>query len=121
MNLHGIAGNAVSAVNPWKKATISRSNGYDSVNFKQVPKYLQPEEVLVQSQSLTYNDLLQTDGLNVQGERKALYMSGNFNGVQRAEGKGGDILTIDGIDWLVAMVLESWPDWCKLCVTRQMP
>jgi len=73
-----------------------------------------------QIQSLTYSDLMKMDGLNIQGQRRALYLNGRFDGVVRPALKGGDLVTFpDGTKWLVAMVLEYWPDWCKIAVTLQ--
>ncbi|WP_429322567.1 hypothetical protein [Paraburkholderia sp. GAS448] len=68
---------------------------------------------------------MQLDGLNLQGERRALYLDGNWQGVLRAEVKGGDLVTLpDSSLWLIAHVLENWrmtSGWCKVAVTRQMP
>lgn len=73
-----------------------------------------------QIQSLTYSDLLKLDALNIQGQRRGVYVNGRFDGVVRPQLKGGDLATFpDGTQWLVAHVLEYWPDWCKLALTLQ--
>jgi len=73
-----------------------------------------------QVQSLTYTDLTQIDGLNIQGVRRAIYINGEVDGLVRSENKGGDIITTpNGEVWLVVLVLEYWPDWTKCVVTLQ--
>lgn len=126
MNLQGITAGLVGAVNTPVAATIWPSNGYTTAgDGTQIPAYLAPVALQVQSQALQYDDLKQLDGLNIQGERRAVYMQGNWNGVVRADQKGGDILGFADHPggpvryWLVALVAESWPDWTKVICTLQ--
>lgn len=124
MNLHGIAAGAIGAVNPMVPGTIQVSSGYTtSDDGSRVPTYTTVEDVPMQVQALTFRDLQQTDSLNLQGTRRAIYIDGRVDGLVRPDNKGGDIITLtDGPNagtWLVAMVLEQWPDWCKVAVTLQ--
>jgi hypothetical protein len=127
MNLHAIASGVVAAVNPPIDAIVRISCGYDTASDgKRTPKYLPPVTVPAQLQSMTFGDLRQVEGLNLQGDKRGIYLYGNLNGIVRAENKGGDMITLawpgnalDGSEWLVAMVLEHWPDWCKVAVTLQ--
>jgi hypothetical protein len=74
----------------------------------------------MQVQALTGRDLQQIDGLNLQGTRRAIYIEGDIEGIVRPTQQGGDLITTpDGSIWLVAMVLETWPNWCKVAVTLQ--
>ena len=123
MNLHSIVGPCVAAVNPWLTASIQRSTGYTTADDgSRVPTY-QTASVKAQVQALTYSDLQQINGLNIQGERRAMYLDGSWDGVVRVDGRGGDLITLpDGSVWLVAQVLEDWSStagWVKVCVTRQ--
>ena len=131
MNLHGIVGPCVAAVNPWVTVMIQASAGYTTAaDGKRTPLYAPAVPVLAQMQSLQFRDLVQLDGLNLQGERRALYLNGNWQGVLRPEVKGGDLVTLprgpddpQGSLWLVALVLENWwltDGWCKCAITRQM-
>jgi len=79
-----------------------------------------------QVQALTFRDLTQISGLNLNGTRRAIYLSGNVDGVVRPDMKGGDLLTFpDGSVWLVAMQLEAWGAagstdvWSKVAATLQ--
>lgn len=123
MDLHGLASGAVGVVNPFVPATIQISTGYTVAGTgKQVPTY-SSVDVSAQVQALSYKDLQQLDGINMNGTRRAIYVRGKFDSVVRPTRKGGDLVTItDGVNagvWLTAMVLEQWPDWCKLAVTLQ--
>jgi hypothetical protein len=123
MNLHGIASPAIAAVNPLRPITVQVSTGYvTGPSGKPVPTYTDPiTGVRAQIQPATFRDLQQTEGLNLQGTRKSIYITGNIDGIVRPDNKGGDLVTFedDGTVWLVAMVLEAWPDWCKVAATLQ--
>ena len=125
MNLHAIAGPIIAMVNPWVTAMISVSTGYTTnQDGTRTPAYATPIPVAVQKQPMTYTDLIQTDGLNLQGEKCALYVEGNFDGVVRQDGTGGDLITLpSGSTWLVVQVLENWSEqdgWTKVAAVRQM-
>lgn len=120
MNLHLIAAGAVSAVNPFISITVQRSDGFTvDADYNQVPKYVQVPTT-GQVQMLSGKDLRQLEGLNIQGVDQAVYLNGNFEGVFRVLGKGGDLLQFNGFTYLVLAVLERWPDWCKVAVVMQM-
>ena len=128
MNLHGIVAGAVGAVNPFIVATIYESDGYTTNDaYKQVPAYKDPVDVKVQVQALEWKDLQQLDAMNVQGERRAVYIYGSeWNGISRIDERGGDLLVFPERPgtaprtWLVAVVLEKWPDWVKVAVVLQV-
>jgi hypothetical protein len=125
MNLNAIVGPYVSAVNPWVVVSIQQSTGYTtSQDGRQVPSYAAPVAIQAQVQALQYNDMMQLDGINIEGERRAIYLNGNWDGVERPDGRGGDLITFpDGSIWLVVLVLENWGStdgWVKVAVTRQM-
>lgn len=125
MNLHGIAGPIVAAVNPKTPAIIKISSGYQTLpNGSRVPSYQQPfSQAMAQVQPLTFRDIQQIEGLNLQGTRVAIYLEGELDGIVRADRKGGDLVEIStGVHsgtYLVAMVLEQWPDWVKVAATLQ--
>jgi len=121
MNLHGIAGPIVAAVNPMIQGTLLSSTGYTtSADGTQVPTYAAPVTGPMQVQALTYKDLQQIDGLNIQGEARAIYLYGDWNGVVRPDSKGGDLIAFNGQQWLVKQTLEQWGNWCKVVAVRQM-
>lgn len=124
MNLHGIVASAIGSVNPNVPATLQISTGSTTQpDGTPVPTYATPITGTAQVQALSYMDLKQVDGLNLNGTRRAIYFYGAVNGVVRASNKGGDLITLtDGHNvgvWLTALVLEQWPDWVKVVATLQ--
>lgn len=124
MNLHNIVGPIIAAVNPWVLASIQPSQGYKTNDDgSRVPAYADALDVLVQMQALQYNDLMQVSGLNIQGERRAMYANGEWDAVVRSTQEGGDLVTLpDGSVWLLVFQFEDWSStagWTKFCVTKQ--
>jgi hypothetical protein len=122
MNLHNVVSRAISAVNPFVTCSIARSAGAmtTTADGTRVASYAAAEAVKCQIQSLQYNDIAQLDGLNIQGIKSKIYINGHYNGLVRAAGKGGDLITMPNGDvWLVVIVLETWPDWCCVGVVMQ--
>lgn len=120
MNLHGIVSGAVSAVNPFIPAQLLRSIGYGTnPDGTRGPTYADPVDAQVQRQALTQSDLKQIDGLNLQGVLAAFYVDGNWFGVNRPDGQGGDLIRINDQDWLIVAIPELWPDWTKVIACLQ--
>jgi hypothetical protein len=88
MNLHNIVGPIVAAVNPWVVASVQPSAGATTnPDGSRQPVYGQAVDILVQMQSLQYKDLMQLSGLNIQGEQRALYVSGDWQSIVRQDSK----------------------------------
>lgn len=117
--MHDIVSGAIGLVNPFIKATLRRSTGYTTnSDFTRTPTY-EDTVLLVQVQSLSTDELQQIEGLNIQGNKSAVYLRGRWNGTIRAGKQGGDILKFHGKIWLAVIVLENWPTWTKLAVVEQ--
>lgn len=121
MNLHAIAGPAVGIVNPQIDVQWYKSLGYTDVNRKQVPLFAPCVVVKAQVQALTIKDIKQIDNLNLQGTAtNTAYLHGNdVQSVVREDRRGGDLFVFGGWEYLVMGILEAWPDWCKVALTRQ--
>ena len=124
MNLHNIVGPCVAAVNPWITVQYQQSIGSTvASDFTQVPAFAAAIPMMVQMQMLTWKDLQQMEGINQNGEKRAIYVSGNYKGVSRPDARGGDLLTMpDGTVWLVVQILENWyttAGWCKAAIVLQ--
>lgn len=120
MNLHGVVRGAIRTINPDIPVTIQQSTGYTtSADGTQVPQY-SSVNTSGQMQAMTGKDLQKIAGLNIQGVFEKIYLNGNYEGVFRVAGKGGDLLVINGRTYLVVAVLERWPDWCALALTMQL-
>lgn len=123
MNLHGIVSSAISAINPQLAVTLSRCTGStQNADFTRTPTYT-TTTLLGQVQALTSAEIEQVSGLNLQGEKIAIYVNGLLEGVSRPDAVGGDTLEFpDGSTWLVAIVLENWnrsSGWSKAALVRQ--
>ena len=121
MNLNSIVSSAIGAINPPVPLSVQISTGTtQDASFKQVPTYAMPVTVMGQVQPLTWRDIQQLDGLNLQGTRRKIYISAHIDGLVRVDNKGGDLITDNcGNTWLVAMVLEAWPSWTSCAATLQ--
>lgn len=119
MNLRGIANRATSTINPNVPGVFQVNTGFTTLpGGTRVPSY-NSVDVIVQLQELSSTDLRQVDSVNIQGILRSAYLNGNFNGVNRPEQKGGDILMIGEEKWLVVKVPELWPDWCRVIINLQ--
>lgn len=120
MNLHNLVRGAIGSINPDIPVSVQRSLGYGiAPDGTQVPAYDVPVSLMGQVQELSAADLQKLDGLNIQGARRSVYLNGQWNGMLRSDGKGGDLLTFQNRLWLVAAVLEQWPDWTRVAVMMQ--
>ncbi len=121
MNLQAIVGPITAAVSPAVPMTVKVSQSYvTNADGSRAPSYAAPVTVQGYAQPLSYNDIVQADGLSIQGVRQKVYLQGAVSGLVRASNKGGDLITFpDGTIWLVALVSEDWPDWTSCIVTLQ--
>lgn len=128
MDLRSIANSLSNTVNPNMTVSVAASTGFTvGAGLKQVPTYAASVSGPAQLQALDGADLKQLDGLNLQGELRAIYLKGALAGVIRPDGKGGDIVTIAAPapaqyigTWLVVKVFEAWPLWTKAAICRQV-
>lgn len=128
MNLHAIVSGAIGVINPPILCVIQISTGYTiQADGTQTPNYQMFIDVPADVQALSYSDLMKIAGLNIQGTRRKIYLTGNFEGLNREAQKGGDLIQMPSLPgfsgpttWLVAMVSEWWQDWCAVIVTLQL-
>lgn len=131
MNLHAIVSPAIAAVSPPTLCALAVSAGYNiGPDFKQTPNYKPAVMLMGDVQPLSSDDLRTLGGLNQQGTHRKVYLSGNFEGIDRAAIKGGDLVTMQNLpefpgptQWLVTSVAEAWSTsgWVCLIVTLQLP
>lgn len=130
MNLQRLTAGIIATVNPPIPCTLQISSGYTTgPDGTQQPSYTTYTGVSCQVQSLTSQDLRKLDGLNLQGTLRAIYITGNIEGVDRAAIKGGDLFIMPNLPsfpgpttWLTTQVLEHWDGatgWTKLAVVLQ--
>jgi len=125
MNLNNIVAPACGAINDWITLSIEPSTGYTTnSDGSRTPAYGSTQYIPAQMQALMYNDLVQVSGLNLTGERRAVYVNGDYEPILRAAQVGGDTVTLpDGSAWLIVFQFEGWiytGGWTKFCMTRQL-
>lgn len=188
MDLNAIVSPALEGLNPSVVGTVLVSTGSTTAaGGKRTPSYRTVAGVPMRLQPLTYRDLAQVDGLNLNGTKRAIYFPRRVEGIVRPENRGGDLVIVPkatfvgsiagavmtaaaptpgeinvgdlitgaGVTantkvtalgtgtglagtyavapsqtvaderltastmWLVVIVLEAWPNWCKVAVTLQ--
>lgn len=120
MDIRAIANSIIQPINGNVSVTIKRSTGFvTGAGRKQIPQYDEFTGI-AQVQALDGKDLQKMEGLNMRGNLRALYFSGELHGTIRADGTGSDMVTYNGKNWLVAKVLETWPTWTKVAIVEQI-
>lgn len=126
MDLHSIASPIISAVNPMTPAKLYKSTGQTiGANGRQVPAYAPFIRGNIQVQGMSMGALQHANNLNISGVLRKVYLGGDWESVVRSSLKGGDKFVFSTADvvngtWLVATVLETWPDWCAVIVQLQV-
>jgi hypothetical protein len=131
MNLHAIVRGPIRSVNPDVVATVRVSLGADTLpSGKQVPTFVDQPGIVVQVQALAAKEIEHLDSLNIQGDLRGFWISGDVKGLNRPAGRGGDLIIFDGAapeslagsTWLVVQVLETWDasGWCHVAGARQL-
>ena len=125
MNLRAISNAATTSINPNLPAVLKLNGGYTTDRTGKRAAGYTEAPVTVQTQTLSTQDLALFDSLTQQGTLLYAYVSGQFHGLRRQDGKGADKLVFaaygetETTEWLVKQVVESWPDWCKVLIWRQ--
>lgn len=124
MNLFGIANAAIQVVDKNIPATWRKSAGWaDNPNHTRTPQY-EDTEIQVSVQPLSSDDLQHVNGLNIQGEKRVIWMYGDVQAVERSEERGGDLLIFEQHGksqmWKVVQVVESWPEWSHVIAVLQL-
>lgn len=122
MNLHNIAAGAISAVNPMTNVQWTQSTGSTvGPDGTSTPTYAAAITIIVQQQAMSQKDLQHMAMLNIQGIFTKFYLNGAAYSIDRVTQQGGDkFVDAIGRTWLVAAVLELWPDWCAVAATLQV-
>jgi hypothetical protein len=122
MNLNALVSGIIGAVNPDIIGTVKASTGgYTTAgDGTRTPLYRTSTGVRMQVQALDGKELAQVDSLNIEGEKRGVWLDGNLLGVVAAKEKGGDLLIFGGSTWLVIKVFETWATgWCHVAVALQ--
>lgn len=132
MNLNAIAASVTRAITPPVPASLSVSTGYTTAaGGRRTPTYATAVAITADVQDLLAKEIEHLDALNITGVERSAYVNANVEGIDRAAGRGGDLITfgtsgvpasLQGTTWLVTIVLEAWDSagWSKVGLTRQV-
>jgi hypothetical protein len=121
VNLHQLVRGVVGAVNPDIPVSVMPSTGStEDDTGRSIPSYGTTIQTTGQKQSVTGRDIERFQQQNIQGVTCKMHLNGNYEGLFRVLGKGGDLLQFEGRTYLVASVMERWPDWCCVALTMQL-
>lgn len=121
MNIHRIVNAGVKGINRNVMVTIRRSAGsQQNLDLSRTPQFYEIKRT-AQIQPMSQEDIQMTQGLNLSGLHRHIWINGQVDGLERGAQKGGDfVLTPDGKTWKIAYVAEAWPDWCSAIMTLQV-
>ena len=126
MNLRGIVSGAIGAVNCDQLIQWAQYLDYSTdASGKSTPTYAPAMNIWAQVQPLPTDRLAHLDNLNIQGVLRQVYLRGAVASAVREDQTGGDLLQFPEIPcgqpktWLVVLVDEQWPTWCRVTVKLQ--
>jgi len=120
MNLHAMANGVIQNVLVNTTVTVSRSTGWtQNSDYERVPTYT-TLTASMSVQALSSEQLKVVNNLNLQGEMYSVVSPIALIGIDRATGKGGDLLTFNGTTWLVVHIDETYPDHTKAVIQKQL-
>lgn len=126
MNMHNVVRSVITTINPDILITWRQSTGYTpGSNYRPAPTYNDITNVRAQVQAQTSESMKHTNNITQQGVYRDVYMYGDVEAINRPNAIGGDLLIFPEVPggpnmtWLVKLVYETWPDWCKVSVCLQ--
>src|ERR1700679_1553742 len=105
MNFHRIVNAGVRMINRNVLVTIRRSAGsQQNPDLSRTPQFYEIRR-LAQIQPMSQEDIQMTQGLNISGLHRHIWINGQVDGLERGAQKGGDfVLTPDGKTWKITYV-----------------
>lgn len=120
INMHDLVRDAIQTVNPDVDGAVYVSTGATTWRGVRTPTFAQLPTQRLQVQAMSHTELYHLNGLNYAGGMSKLYAYGNLSGVLRPTGNGGDLVRLGDEWWAIQHVLEWWPGWCCVAITRQV-
>jgi hypothetical protein len=129
MDLRILANAATQNVNPNTPAVIITNQGWVTDAAGHRTPVTATTAVTIQIQAMDQGLIRHTDGLNITGIVRSIYIYYPANSVVRVTGQGGDIVQFSQIlggtvnNWLVTHVIEEWQStnaaWSHVLCTLQ--
>ena len=121
LNLHDIVRGAIQAVNDDTAGTVYTSTSTAPVRGIPQPAFISAPAQL-QIQALAHSRLLSLRGALYAESRETIYAYGNLQDLARPDQVGSGVIQVTGTGqfFMIVQVIEWWPGWCHLEVTRQL-
>lgn len=127
MNMHNVVRSVITTVSPDILVLWRQSNGYTtSADGRPLPQYTDVPNLRAQVQAQISESMNHVDFISQQGVYRDVYMYGDVEAINRPNAIGGDLLVFPEVPggpnmaWLVRLVCETWPEWCKVSVALQV-
>lgn len=121
MNLHNIVRVAINSINPDQNIVVKVFDGVDNTGTWAKVTY-KTENAVAQVQPMNSEDIQFINNFNSSSIYKAMYIKGNWSGLNRVTESGGDLIEWDNKIWYVVSVPEGWnatAGWTKVLVVAQ--
>ena len=124
LRMRKIANGITRSVNGNVACKIKVSTGYTVDGYgQQIPSYTE-QDIELQLQSMSTQDLAHFDFINQQGQFVYGYANGVISAIRRQLGLGSSIAIFKAYgedtlsEWNVKQVVESYDDWVKVVLWR---
>lgn len=120
INVARLAQGAIQPVLADRAITIKKYSGVTrNTDGERVPNYTTISG-MGNVQALSSNALSYAEKMGLQGELLSVYsLAPNFLTASMQGVTGGDLITIDSVDWLVITLVESYPTYCHAIIQLQ--
>lgn len=125
VNLHNLVRSAISSINPDQTVQIKKfirqehqPGGID------IPVYSDPITVVAQAQPVASDEIQHINNYVSSSKYENLWITGNWQGLNRRSETGGDIIIWNGHNWYIDDVAEDWDPtagWTKVRCVQQLP
>ena len=122
MNLHNIVRPAITAINPDQQITIKVNKGNQHFAGGIVEPIFEEISTTAQVQPVPSSEIQFIDNYVSSNTYRNFYLNGEFSGLNRRKGTGGDIITWNGFDWYIDSEPEPWNTvgWTKVRGVQQL-
>lgn len=120
LNLHALVRGAIQVVNPDVPGDVYLSTGSGWLDGIPTPTFALLPADRLQLQAMDHGEQFHVNAITGTRIDAKLYAYGQFSSVVRPEGKGGDLVRLGNEWWAVQHVMEWWPGWCCVAISRQI-
>ena len=121
MNLHSLVRGVITRLNEDQEVVVFINKGYEHFAGGITKPVWRKIHTTAQVQPVSSNEIKFIDNYVESSTYRTFYLNGNFSGLNRRTGTGGDKILWNGYYWFVASNPEPWEiaGWtCVQCVQQ---